>query len=123
MQSRTLRKYEQPVAAHVLGYIGEVNQKEIDNNPYYNMWESPSWHNEESMNWCEYLMWEQGINTNMPMKLEYKYYKNEENDKEVKKRRKYFFKYKRQEYVVNKLVEEYNNIYADFKTSKSEGTE
>lgn len=44
-------------------------------------------------------------------------------DKEVKKRRKYFFKYKRQEYVVNKLVEEYNNIYADFKTSKSEGTE
>ena len=44
-------------------------------------------------------------------------------DKEVKKRRKYFFKYKRQEYVVNKLVEEYNNIYADFKTSKSEDTE
>lgn len=41
-------------------------------------------------------------------------------DKEVKKRRKYFFKYKRQEYVVNKLVEEYNNIYADFRTSKSE---
>ena len=26
-------------------------------------------------------------------------------DKEVKKRRKYFFKFKRQEYVVNKLVE------------------
>ena len=35
VQSRTLRKYEQPVAAHVLGYIGEVNQKEIDNDPYY----------------------------------------------------------------------------------------
>ena len=43
-------------------------------------------------------------------------------DKEVKKRRKYFFKYKRQEYVVNKLVEEYNNLCADFKI-KSEGTE
>jgi hypothetical protein len=43
-------------------------------------------------------------------------------DKEVKKRRKYFFKYKRQEYVVNKLVEEYNNLYADFKI-KSEDTE
>lgn len=63
-----------------------IDEFELDNNPYYNMWESPSWHNEESMNWCEYLMWEQGINTNMPMKLEYKYYKNEENDKEVKKR-------------------------------------
>lgn len=43
-------------------------------------------------------------------------------DKEVKKRRKYFFKYKRQEYVVNKLVEEYNNLYDDFKI-KSEDTE
>ena len=35
VQSRTLRKYERPIAAHVLGYIGEVNQKEVDNNPYY----------------------------------------------------------------------------------------
>lgn len=52
-----------------------IDEFELDNNPYYNMWESPSWRNEESMNWCEYLMWEQGINTNMPMKLEYKYYK------------------------------------------------
>lgn len=43
-------------------------------------------------------------------------------DKEVKKRRKYFFKYKRQKYVVNKLVEVYNNLYADFKI-KSEDTE
>lgn len=43
-------------------------------------------------------------------------------DKEVKKRRKYFFKFKRQEYVVNKLVEEYNNLYADSKL-KSEETE
>lgn len=43
-------------------------------------------------------------------------------DKEVKKRRKYFFKYKRQEYVVNKLVEEYNALYADG-LKKSEDTE
>ena len=43
-------------------------------------------------------------------------------DKEIKKRRKYFFKYKRKEYVVNKLVEEYNNLYADSKI-KSEDTE
>jgi hypothetical protein len=44
-------------------------------------------------------------------------------NKEIKKRRKYLFKYKKQEYVVNKLVEEYNNTYADLKTSKSEDTE
>lgn len=42
-------------------------------------------------------------------------------DKENKKRRKYFFKYKRQEYVVDKLVEEYNKLYADF--NRSEDTE
>lgn len=43
-------------------------------------------------------------------------------DKEVKKRRKYFFKYKRQEYVVNKLVEEYLALYADW-LRESEDTE
>ena len=43
-------------------------------------------------------------------------------DKEIAKRRKYFFKYKRQEYVVNKLVDEYNKIYAD-SVIKSEDTE
>lgn len=43
-------------------------------------------------------------------------------DKEIKKRRKYFFKYKRQEYVVNKLVDEYNKIYAD-SVIKREDTE
>lgn len=35
VQSRTLRKYERPIAAHVLGYIGEVDDKEIKENPYY----------------------------------------------------------------------------------------
>ena len=43
-------------------------------------------------------------------------------DKEIKKRRKYLFKYKKQEYVVSKLVEEYNNLYADSK-QKSEDKE
>jgi penicillin-binding protein 2 len=37
VQTRTLRKYAQPIAAHTLGYIGEVNQRTIDNNPYYLM--------------------------------------------------------------------------------------
>ncbi|MBI2279710.1 MAG: penicillin-binding protein 2 [Bacteroidetes bacterium] len=34
-QTRTLRKYPRESAAHVLGYIGEVNQKIIDNDSYY----------------------------------------------------------------------------------------
>lgn len=34
-QSRTLREYTYPVAAHVLGYVGEVTQVDIDNDDYY----------------------------------------------------------------------------------------
>ena len=35
VQARTLRKYPEKIAAHVLGYIGEVNDKMIEKNPYY----------------------------------------------------------------------------------------
>lgn len=34
-QPRTLRKYPNNTAAHVLGYIGEVNDAMIEKNPYY----------------------------------------------------------------------------------------
>ena len=34
-QPRTLRKYPDNTAAHVLGYIGEVNDAIIEKNPYY----------------------------------------------------------------------------------------
>jgi penicillin-binding protein 2 len=35
VQSRTLRKYPTPAAAHMLGYVGEVNDDAIKKNPYY----------------------------------------------------------------------------------------
>lgn len=35
VQVRTLRKYPRPIAAHLMGYVGEVNQRVIDQNPYY----------------------------------------------------------------------------------------
>ena len=35
VQARTLRKYPIPIAAHILGYVGEVNQKELKNDSYY----------------------------------------------------------------------------------------
>ena len=35
VQARTLRKYPIPIAAHILGYIGEVDQNNISKNPYY----------------------------------------------------------------------------------------
>lgn len=37
VQTRTLRKYSQPIAAHTLGYIGEVSSRVIENKPYYRM--------------------------------------------------------------------------------------
>lgn len=35
IQSRTLREYPRPMAAHVLGYVGEVNRAMIEAEPYY----------------------------------------------------------------------------------------
>jgi len=35
IQNRTIRQYENPNAAHVLGNIGEVNRKDIENDDYY----------------------------------------------------------------------------------------
>jgi penicillin-binding protein 2 len=35
VQPRTLRKYSKPVASHILGYVSEVDDEVIRNNPYY----------------------------------------------------------------------------------------
>ena len=35
ISKRTLRIYDRPIAAHVLGYVGEVNEKDLENDPYY----------------------------------------------------------------------------------------
>jgi penicillin-binding protein 2 len=35
IQSRTLREYPRPLAAHLLGYVGEVTRDMIEANPYY----------------------------------------------------------------------------------------
>jgi penicillin-binding protein 2 len=37
VQSRTLRKYPLKIAAHALGYVGEVDETLIKENPYYRM--------------------------------------------------------------------------------------
>jgi penicillin-binding protein 2 len=34
-QTRTVRTYRYPIAAHLLGYVGEVNDADIQKNPYY----------------------------------------------------------------------------------------
>ena len=37
VQVRTLRKYARPIAAHLLGYVSEVDTNEINNDDYYKM--------------------------------------------------------------------------------------
>ncbi len=37
VQSRTLRKYSRSIAAHALGYVGEVNQALLDRDPHYKL--------------------------------------------------------------------------------------
>jgi penicillin-binding protein 2 len=37
VQPRTLRAYPKSIASHILGYVGEVDDKVIRNNPYYRM--------------------------------------------------------------------------------------
>jgi penicillin-binding protein 2 len=35
IQNRTIRDYEYPGAAHLLGNVGQVNRRDIENDPYY----------------------------------------------------------------------------------------
>jgi len=35
VQARTLRNYSSDIGAHLLGYVGEVNEKIVENNDYY----------------------------------------------------------------------------------------
>ncbi len=37
VQTRTLRKYSRPVASHALGYVGEVDQRILDQDSYYQL--------------------------------------------------------------------------------------
>lgn len=37
VQTRTLRRYSKPIAAHILGYVGEVDKKTIEKDEYYKM--------------------------------------------------------------------------------------
>ena len=37
VQNRTLRHYPKPIAAHILGYVGEVDQKILEDDEYYQL--------------------------------------------------------------------------------------
>ena len=58
------------------------------------LFEDPSWCNDNKYgykepNWCEFMMWDRAKDSNYPMTLAYKYFNDEENDKEVERRMNY----------------------------------
>lgn len=57
-----------------------------ERNPYYEMFEDPSWVTEGEPAWYEYLMWEREPNGFMPLKHVYKYYGDDDIDAEMKRR-------------------------------------
>ena len=61
---------------------------------FTNLFEDPSWCNDgkdgqKEPNWCEFMLWDRAKGSNYPMTLAYKYFNDEENDKEVERRMNY----------------------------------
>lgn len=55
-----------------------------------NLFEEPSWcNNSKEPNWCEFMIYDKAKNSDYPMMLAYKYFNDEENDKEVERRMNY----------------------------------
>lgn len=64
--------------------------KRLFETVYGQMNEKPTWYYNDGEihepNWCEYLMWDRAKGSMFPMMLGYKYFNDEENDKEVERR-------------------------------------
>lgn len=54
-----------------------------NNNCYSNLFEAPSWSSKDGSAWYEYLLWQPLDDDRYPKLLAYKYYDDEENDKQV----------------------------------------
>lgn len=71
------------------------NEKHSYENVFMNLFENPSYGDENvEPAWAEYLMWDRAKNSRYPMLLQYKYFADEENDREVERRYKYMKKKK-----------------------------
>lgn len=70
-----------------------IKDRNIQNKAYSwksvfdGLFENPSWCRDgKEPNWTEYLMWDRAKDSDYPMMLAYKYFGDEENDKEVERR-------------------------------------
>lgn len=57
--------------------------------PYKRMFEKPSWVDEGTVNWCEYLMWDRAKDSSIPLVHSYKYGLDEEDTEEFLRRKEY----------------------------------
>lgn len=66
------------------------NEKYSYQSVFLNLFEGTSWVRDDGeVNWCEYMLYPKAKDSDYPMMLAYKYFNDEENDKEVKRRMKY----------------------------------
>ena len=84
------------ILVRIYGYDKEyvINDRCDYNSPYSLMNEWPSWCEESNGEpcWAEHLMWDRAKGSDYPMLLAYKYFRDEENDAEVERRLKYYYK-------------------------------
>lgn len=70
-----------------------IQKKNVYETVYGQMFEKPTWcyENDEygEPNWCEFMLYDRAKNSDYPMLLAYKYFADEENDKEVERRMEY----------------------------------
>lgn len=66
------------------------NEKYSYQNVFFNLFEGTSWVKDNGeVNWCEYMLYSRAKDSNYPIMLAYKYFHDEENDKEVERRIEY----------------------------------
>ena len=59
-------------------------------SPYCEMFEDPSWVSDDGEpTWCEYLMWEREPKSWLPLHHVYKYYNDDDIDREMERRRRW----------------------------------
>ena len=66
------------------------NEKYSYQNVFFNLFEDTSWMNDNGeVNWCEYMLYPKAKDSDYHMMLAYKYFNDDENDKEVERRMEY----------------------------------
>lgn len=66
------------------------NKRHSYKSVFGELFEKPSWcNNTGEPNWTEFMMWSKAKNSSYPMLLAYKYFNDDDNDKEVERRLKY----------------------------------